>query len=402
MRALIWIILLFAAAVGLAVLSQHYQGTAHIILANTQYSMNLNTLIIGLLLLWLVLHLIIKIAKTIAGIPGGFRRWGRKNRLRQADQALNDAGMAFFSGQYANAETHIRKLLKNKDASEKMPLALVLAAYAANAAGDNANRDKFLTQLEKQPEKYRLPSRLLLAENALTRGDYATARTNILAALKIAPDSIPAVRLDLRRTLAEKDADGTLKNVGVLLKKKAIHPNEAALAKQSAVQVMLKNINNIKDLKRYLKPFSDEEKYGILAMDIAKNLQAQGQVKEAVKHIRTAYKQDAKPELLAILADIFPYLPDTERKKLLEDAERRLNNDKDNIDLLQTAAKMAANEHIWGKAQNWLEQAIVINDTPALHLALAKIFADSGRADMAEQHRAIALQQLSAENADNE
>ena len=400
MRALIWIILLFAAAVGLAVLSQHYQGTAHIILANTQYSMNLNTLIIGLLLLWLVLHLIIKTAKTIAGIPGGFRRWGRKNRLRQADQALNDAGMAFFSGQYANAETHIRKLLKNKDASEKMPLALVLAAYAANAAGDNANRDKFLTQLEKQPEKYRLPSRLLLAENALTRGDYATARTNILAALKIAPDSIPAVRLDLRRTLAEKDAAGTLKNVGVLLKKKAINLQEAALAKQSAVQVMLKNINNIKDLKRCLKPFSDEEKYGILAVDIAQNLQAQGQMKEAVKHIRTAYKQDAKPELLAILADIFPYLPDTERKKLLEDAERRLNNDKDNIDLLQTAAKMAANEHIWGKAQNWLEQAIVINDTPALHLALAKIFADSGRADMAEQQRAIALQQLSAENTE--
>ncbi|MBO7554374.1 MAG: hypothetical protein J6T41_00170 [Neisseriaceae bacterium] len=400
MRALIWIILLFAAAVGLAVLSQHYQGTAHIILANTQYSMNLNTLIIGLLLLWLVLHLIIKTAKTIAGIPGGFRRWGRKNRLRQADQALNDAGMAFFSGQYANAETHIRKLLKNKDASEKMPLALVLAAYAANAAGDNANRDKFLTQLEKQPEKYRLPSRLLLAENALTRGDYATARTNILAALKIAPDSIPAVRLDLRRTLAEKDAAGTLKNVGVLLKKKAINLQEAALAKQSAVQVMLKNINNIKDLKRCLKPFSDEEKYGILAVDIAQNLQAQGQMKEAVKHIRTAYKQDAKPELLAILADIFPYLPDTERKKLLEDAERRLNNDKDNIDLLQTAAKMAANEHIWGKAQNWLEQAIVINDTPALHLALAKIFTDSGRADMAEQQRAIALQQLSAENTE--
>ena len=131
MKALVWIILLFAAAVGLAVLSQHYQGSAHIILANTQYSMNLNTLIIGLLLLWLVLHLIIKTAKTIAGIPGGFRRWGRKNRLRQADQSLNDAGMAFFSGQYNQAEQHIRKLLKNKDAGEKMPLALVLASYAA-------------------------------------------------------------------------------------------------------------------------------------------------------------------------------------------------------------------------------------------------------------------------------
>ena len=89
-------------------------------------------------------------------------------------------------------------------------------------------------------------------------------------------------------------------------------------------------------------------------------------------------------------------------KKLLEDAERRLNDDKNNIDLLKTAAKMAENEHIWGKAQSWLEQAIVINDTPNLHLALAKVFADSGRADMAEQHRAIALQQLSKESADNE
>ena len=402
MKALVWIILLFAAAVGLAVLSQHYQGTAHIILANTQYSMNLNTLIIGLLLLWLVLHLIIKTAKTIAGIPGGFRRWGRKNRLRQADQSLNDAGMAFFSGQYNQAEQHIRKLLKNKDAGEKMPLALVLASYAANAAGDTAARDKFLTQLEKQPEKYRLPSRLLMAENALSRGDYATARTNILAALKIAPDSIPATRLDLRRTLAEKDADGVLKNISILQKKKAINADEAALAKQSAVQVMLKNINNIKDLKRCLKPFSDEEKYGIMAVDIAQNLQTQGQVKEAVKHIRTAYKREPNPELLHILAEVFPYLPDADRKKLLEDAERRLNDDKNNIDLLKTAAKMAENEHIWGKAQSWLEQAIVINDTPNLHLALAKVFADSGRADMAEQHRAIALQQLSKESVDNE
>ncbi|MBP5789044.1 MAG: hypothetical protein J6W29_02270, partial [Neisseriaceae bacterium] len=203
-----------------------------------------------------------------------------------------------------------------------------------------------------------------------------------------------------RRTLAEKDADGTLKNVGVLLKKKAMSADEAALAKQSAVQVMLKNINDLKSLKRCLKPFSDKEKYGVLAVDIAQNLQAQGQVKEAVKHIRTAYKQDAKPELLAILADIFPYLPDADRKKLLEDAERRLNDDKNNIDLLKTAAKMAESEHIWGKAQNWLEQAIVINDTPALHLALAKIFTDSGRAGMAEQQRAIALQQLSAENTE--
>ncbi|MBQ9259774.1 MAG: hypothetical protein IJ187_08005 [Neisseriaceae bacterium] len=399
MRALVWIILLFAAAVGLAVLSQHYQGTAHIILANTQYSMNLNTLIIGLLLLWLVLHILIKTAKTIAGLPGGFRRWGRKNRLRQADQALNDAGMAFFSGQYAQTETHIRKLLNNKDAGEKLPLALVLASYAANAAGDTASRDKFLTKLEKQPEKYRLPSRLLMAENALSKGDYATARTNILAALKIAPDSLPAVRLDLRRTLAEKDSDGTLKNIAILQKKKAISQEEAALGKQSAVQIMLKNINNIKDLKRCLKPFSDNEKHGILALDIAQSLRSMGQLKEAVKHIRTAYKHQPNPELLHILSEVFPYLPDADRKKLLEDAERRLTDDKNNIDLLNMAAKMAENEHIWGKAQHWLEQAIVINDTPTLHLALAKIFADSGRADMAEQQRAIALQQLSEEKS---
>lgn len=400
MRALVWIILLFAAAVGLAVLSQHYQGTAHIILGNTQYSMNINTLIIGLLLLWLVLHLIIKTAKTIAGIPGGFRRWNKGYRMRQADQALNDAGMAFFSGQYANTETHIRKLLNNKDAGERLPLALVLASYAANAAGDNAGRDKFLTQLEKQPEKYRLPSRLLMAENALTRGDYDTARTNILAALKIAPDSLPAVRLDLRRALAQQDYDGTLKNVAILQKKKAISQEEAALAKQSAVRQMLKNINNIKDLKRCLKPFSDDEKHGVMALDIAHALQRIGQLKEAVKHIRASYVKHENAELVAMLPEIFPYLPDADRKKLLEDAERRLQNDTNNVALLQSAAKMASSEHIWGKAQHWLEQAIVVQDTPALHLALAKVFTDSGRSDMAERHHTIALQQLSEEKSE--
>ena len=130
------------------------------------------------------------------------------------------------------------------------------------------------------------------------------------------------------------------------------------------------------------------------------NLQTQGQVKEAVKHIRTAYKRHPQAELLDILTAVFPYLPDNDRKKLLEDVEKRLHDNQDDIDLLRTAAKMAAEEHIWGKAQHWLEQAIVAQDTPNVHLALAKVFADSGRADMAEQHRAIALQQLSAENTE--
>ena len=60
MKGLIWIIVLFAIAVGAALLIQHFPGDVYAHVGNYMLRMNLRLFIIGLLLSMVVLYFLIK------------------------------------------------------------------------------------------------------------------------------------------------------------------------------------------------------------------------------------------------------------------------------------------------------------------------------------------------------
>lgn len=402
MRTLLWIIVLFALAAGVAVLSQNYSGSAHIVLGEKLYSMHLNTLIIGMLLLWLVLYLLLKLARTIAGVPGGFQRLNKRYHLRKAEQELNEAGMAFFEGRYQKARQLAQRLLENKEVGEKLPLALVFAAYAAQESADVAARDRFLTELEKQSEKYQLPRHLLLAEDALAKNDYAAVTRHIEAAQKINPDLTQTIKLDLRRAIGQQDVATILKHSTRLSKSGAISEQEAITTRQIAYRKMLSEAEDAKSLKRCLKKIPSEEKNGQLAVEIVQKYRENGQFKEAADKIRRRYPLDKNPELLAELVEVFPYLNDKEQGKTLEEAEAWLKTTPRDVGLLSALGQMAYTKQLWGKAQSYLEAALSVRDNVPARLALAKIFADTDKLDEADAQRRHALAMMEMAEAESE
>ncbi|MBR7059754.1 MAG: heme biosynthesis protein HemY [Neisseriaceae bacterium] len=395
MRALIWLIILFALAIGIALLTQNYHGSAHIVIDNTHYSMNLNTLIIGIILLWVLLYILVRLTKTIAGIPGGFRKFSRKQHQKRADQELSEAGMAFFAGRYSQTSQHTKRLLTNSEAGKRLPLALVLAAYAAQADGNVNERNSFLKRLESLPEKYQLPRYLLLAEDALVRENYDDAVKYIQSANKISPDLVQTVRLDLRRAIAQQDVDSILKNAKQLRKKGAIGEQEASDICREAYSKILEDVSDAKEMKRCLKRIPEAEKNSSMLVKIIEKYRDNGQYREVVNHVRYHYPNNSDDKLLSLLNDVFVYLPDNEQGKLFDDAEKWLKQRPDNASLLYTLGRMATTKQLWGKAQSYLEASLSQRKSIATHLALAKVFTDSGRLPEAEQQQQAALQLMS-------
>ena len=114
MKALIWIIILFAVAVGIAMASSIYTGNVYVVLEQYQIRVNLHAFVLGLLALVVVLYLLVQLLASILNVPGRMQRFGLRRQERKATGSLNAAGLAFFEGKFQKAEQEAAKVLANK------------------------------------------------------------------------------------------------------------------------------------------------------------------------------------------------------------------------------------------------------------------------------------------------
>ena len=175
MKAVVWIVVLFAAAVGIVLPSGVYTGNVYIVVGQVMMRVNLHAFILGLVLFVVTLYFLIKFIVGLMNIPARMQRFGTARKGRQAAVALNSAGLAFFEGRFEKAEQEAAKVLENKEAGDNRNLALMLGAHAADQMENFELRDHYLKDIEKLPNKQQLSRYLLLAESALGRELIITA-----------------------------------------------------------------------------------------------------------------------------------------------------------------------------------------------------------------------------------
>ena len=210
MKTVVWIVILFAAAVGLALASGIYTGNVYVVVEQTMLRINLHAFVLGLLLSVFVLYFLIKFVFGLLNIPARMQRFGIARKGRQASASLNSAGLAYFEGRFEKAEQEAAKVLQNKEAGDNRTLALMLGAHAADQMENFELRDRYLHEIEQLPQKQQLSRHLLLAESALSRRDYPTAAQNLEAAAKINSNLSRLVRLQLRYAFDHGDASDVL------------------------------------------------------------------------------------------------------------------------------------------------------------------------------------------------
>ncbi|MFC3874644.1 heme biosynthesis HemY N-terminal domain-containing protein [Neisseria musculi] len=401
MRGLIWIIVLFAVAVGLAIASGSYNGNVYIVVEQTLLRVNLHAFILGLVALVVILYLLLCLIAAILNMPGRMQRFGAARKGRQAAHALNNAGLAYFEGKFQKAEQEAAKVLANKEAGSNRTLALMLGAHAADQMDDKALRDRYLKDIEPLPAKQQLSRHLLLAESALGRRDYAAAENHLAAAAQINPSLTRLVRLQLRYAFDKGNALDVLDKAEKLAKAGAISDYEAEQYQNWAYRRLLALVSDAGSLKACLKRIPENLKAGDLCVAVAEKYQRLGMYAQVVKWVNEYYPKTQQTELLEPLVESVRFLGDKEQRRAIDTADSWLQANPDNARLLVYLGLLAYDKQLWGKAQGYLEAAIALKPELPARLALAKVFDAVGEPEKAESQRKLALESVMGGEGEN-
>ncbi len=391
MKALIWLVVLFAGAAAVAVLTHSYPGNVFIIIGDELRRVSLNTFILTTVVFVVVLFLLLSLLGRMVSIPGGMRRYGQRRRSAKVADALNEAGQAFFEGRFQKAQSEAEKVLKNKECGDAAPLALMLAAYSAEQTNDDAAKQGYLQRLAALPESMQLSRYLLEAESALERYDYEAAQTSIDAARKLNPGLTRLLQLELRMAVDQKDAMKVLRLTEQLGKAGALSATELQQYQWVAYRQLLAQCHDAKALKICLKRIPEADQKGGLSVEIAERFQQLGLYAQAAKWAKTHYPLNRDVALLNVLFESSASLSDKEQQQAFEAADGWLKTYREDTDLLLALGEAAYQRQLWGKAQSYLEASLSQHPSIQAHLALAKVFKATEQKALAEQHQAAAL-----------
>ncbi len=160
MRAIAWLLALFAIAVGIALLAGNNQGTVTLFWPPYRVDLSLNLVLLLLLAGFVLLHSALRGFALLFSMPQQARRWRVQQRERAMHAALLDALSHLLAGRFLRAR-------KAAEASLHQEQALAASGHRLQHAG-----------------KLRAMSHLVTAESAQALQDKATRDEHLQLALK--------------------------------------------------------------------------------------------------------------------------------------------------------------------------------------------------------------------------
>ncbi|XXQ69342.1 heme biosynthesis HemY N-terminal domain-containing protein [Neisseriaceae bacterium B1] len=401
MKQLIWIIVLFAIAIGLAMAAKTYSGNVFIVVEHYLLRINLHLFVIGLIASVFMLYLLIKLLVGVLATPERMSRFGKNRKSNKAAEALNAAGLAYFEGRYQEAEQAAAKVLANKEAGNNRILALMIGAHAADQSGNAELRNKYLTDISRLPEKQQLSRYLLLAESALNQQNEAEVDSNLKAAAQINPRLTRLVQLQLRQAVAQNNALEILDKTDKLRRAGAMNDAEQKGYTEHAYRSLLNMASDNDSMKLALKRIPDHIKNSTLNVEIAEKYESLGLYAQAVNWVDKHYPASRNAQLLPPFVESVRYLDEHAQRKAIDTADAWLKESPQDAKLLMHLGELAFGQQLWGKAQGYLEASLAIEpNNNAARLALAKVFDETGNTQSASEQRRLVLAQLNESDSE--
>ena len=134
MRAAVWLLGLFAAAVALALFAGSNQGTVTVFWPPHRVDVSINLMLLVLLGLFVLLHLALRALAALLELPSQARRWRAQQRERATHALLLDAMTQFLAGRYLRArkaaEGALSRAQSLSEAGDSAPVERASAAWA--------------------------------------------------------------------------------------------------------------------------------------------------------------------------------------------------------------------------------------------------------------------------------
>ena len=155
MKAALWLLAIFAAAVGVALFATRSTGTVTLFWPPYRIDLSLNLLLLILAALFVLLHMAVRALGALADLPMQAKAWRNKERQQAMQRELRDAMAQLLAGRFARAKkqallAHQHATALESDVSQKsvclevQAMALLVAAESAQSMQDAAERERWV------------------------------------------------------------------------------------------------------------------------------------------------------------------------------------------------------------------------------------------------------------------
>lgn len=392
MKYLLWLLLLFAAAVALTTAAQN---SAYVLLVYPPYRIELSlTLFVVLLLLAFVLgHVLLRLIHATTQLPAYVRKFRLERARVKARKLLDDALHAYFEGNYAAAEKASVRAMELGDTSALHP---IIAARSAHELQEFEKRDAYLSASEGKTVGDATMRLMATTKFMLDQRDPHAA---LYALRELRASGIKghpgALTLELKAQQQAGNWDEALAVLNQLEKRKSIDVTVASQLRQQAWLEKIRQQKNLDDLTACLKTIPGEfKRRGKIAAAAVRALAQHGGCSLAQQLLSDSLNAQWDSDLVALYGDC--QSADDQPSGMnpqIEQAEKWLNHHRNDAGLLLSLGKLCLRQKLWGKAQNYLEASVSIAPRRAAFTALGQLAEQLGKADAAFKYyqQAMAL-----------
>ena len=385
MRALIWLIAIFAVAVGVAMVAGVNDGYVLVVLSPWRAQISLNLFIVLLVVGVALVHILLRVVTRTLSLPARVTQWRERRRRQKADRALNAAMSALFEGRYSQS---LKSASNAYAASEGSPMAALVAARAAHALQDQPRYQEWLGHAAEGGKESEVACLMTEAELAILSRDFEAAGARLAQLRERGHKHIAMLRLESEVQLALGQWDDLIHTLRQLRKHKALTPEQAAPGLRSAHVGRMRQIlaSDPATLERYWLDIPAEELEDRGLVEEALPLMAKaGFAARVRKQAERLLDEQWDSGLARLYADCCTGTLD-DAHACLHKAESWLEQQPKDAGLLFALGQLCRRTELWGKAQSYLEASLGIQPEVDTHLALAHLFETLERPADAQRH----------------
>lgn len=391
MRWVVWLLVAFALAVGLALLMHFNQGNVAILWPPYRIDVSVNLMLAALASGFTLFHLLLVGARRALGLPQRVREYRVRRQHELALGALRDTVLAFFEGRLGRAERFARGA--QGVAATAGPAALI-AARAAHRMQERERRDQWIkdasadagaaqavlmTLAEVAVDDRRTPEALDLIEQLNARGSR----------------HVLSLRTALRAYEQAGRWEEVLHTLRLVEKRDALHPAATLKLRVRAVEALIArrgdDVSAVRAIWKSLR--SEERAVPEIAARVAASLSAAGAHDEARKIVEQVLDNGFSDEAVLLYARL-SNVPMRDRLDRLE-AWRKRYGDEEAV--LRALGLVCSSERLWGKAEEYLQLAVRRAPSVQARLALGELYESLERSsEAAVQYREAARLAASA------
>ena len=388
MRLLLWLVVLMAAAIGVAVTARFNPGNVVFFYPPHRIDMSLNLFVVLAALLFLVLYLLLRAINATLGMPERVAAYRQRKREREGNKGLRDALKALFEGRFGHAE---KAAMRAAELPENAGLASLIGARAAHRMREPARRDAWLAGIAH--DNALKTARLMTVTELRVDEHQPEAALEAVAELNASGQRhIHALQWSLKANQQARNWPEVLRLARILDKRKALHPALSSRLREMAYEALLSDdTHDAESIQRVWAGVPVEERtHPYIAERAAAAFNARGLHDEARAIAEAALRVNWDERLVRAYRESAGPTGSATLLAQIENCETWIKERPNDPELALTLGSLCLRQKLWGKAQRYLEQALSDATDPAMvqeaHLKLAQMHEALGQPEEAAAH----------------